>query len=447
MNRWLRSSVLEAGLLAVLSIFLFSGLDQVPFHPDEASLLFQSRDLEALVTDPLAMAWTPSRSPSADTTYRLLNAPLPKYILGLGRALAGYGSESVSVDWDWSRSWDGNVEAGALPPDDLLLAARLASATALLGAVVILYLVGRAVAGRAAGLAAAAFLGVNALALLHGRRAMAEGTLLLAVSVALWGLLSAGRRPFVAGLAMAVAASAKFSTLALLPVGGLAVVFGQPSSSRRLPAALRSMLLYLLGFVVLTFALNPILWKNPWTAAQRMLAERRELLARQVSDLEAMAPDHVPGTAAQRAAVLIGNLYIAPLQYAEVGNYSDELQPSIVAYEADFTHTLLRGSIGGGVLMALTLLGWVWAWLSARRTRGEARLQMMWLFAAMIAQGVALVALVPLPFQRYGLPLLPFLCLWTALGLTGGRRSTETNRRPDSRAAASVVRGADYSRK
>ena len=129
MRRILRSSAVEAALLAALSIFVLSGIDRVPFHPDEASLLFESRDLESLLARPLDMAWDPLKPSSAEMTYRLLNAPLPKYVLGLGRALAGFGPETVAVDWDWSKTWTQNAIAGALPPRDLLAAARTASAT------------------------------------------------------------------------------------------------------------------------------------------------------------------------------------------------------------------------------------------------------------------------------------------------------------------------------
>src|SRR4030066_894397 len=102
MRRILRSTAVEAALFALLSIFLLSGVDQVPFHPDESSLLFQSRALEALVTRPLDMAWVPGEPTTPDMTYRLLNAPLAKYVLGVARRLAGYGSAPVAVDLGWA---------------------------------------------------------------------------------------------------------------------------------------------------------------------------------------------------------------------------------------------------------------------------------------------------------------------------------------------------------
>jgi 4-amino-4-deoxy-L-arabinose transferase-like glycosyltransferase len=435
MRRILRSTAVEASLLAALSIFVLSGIDRVPFHPDEASLLYQSRDLEQLLSDPLDMAWEPSAAPSPEMTYRLLNAPLPKYVLGLGRRAAGFGPQAVAVDWDWSKTWIENAMLGALPGPRVLEAARTASATALLVGVAALYLATRRLAGRGAAIAAAVLLGINALALLHGRRAMAEGTLMMGVGIAVLGILSADRRPFLAGLAVAVAVASKTSTLPLLPIGWLAALWLPGVRKLNLTAAARGTLLYAAGFAVLTLALFPVLWRHPILAAERMVQERNELLARQVADIQMLAPDHVLSSAPQRSVVLVANLYLAPLQYAEVGNYLEELGPSIQQYQDAFGRDLLRSSAGGGFLLGLTLLGLAWGWRRAKRTEGDRGRAFVLLLLATIAQASALVIAIPLPVQRYMLPLLPFLCLWQGVGVAGGLAGPTTKRRPEVRAA------------
>ena len=196
---------IEIAVLIVLTAFLLGGAAGVPFHPDESSWLFQSRDLEGVFTRPLSLAWRPAARDTPELSYRLLNAPLAKYILGTARLAAGFSAASVGTDWSWSRSWDENVADGALPAQGLLAAARRASALLLIPAVVALYFCGRAVGGRGTGVAAAIFLGTNALVLLHGRRAMAEGALTLAICLALVGLIYADRHPWLAGLAAGVA--------------------------------------------------------------------------------------------------------------------------------------------------------------------------------------------------------------------------------------------------
>ena len=78
-------------------IWIFQGVGLVPFHPDESSVLYQSRDFEVWFTEPLSLVWDASNSDDYDQQYRALNAPLAKYVLGIGRRLAGYGPEAVDA--------------------------------------------------------------------------------------------------------------------------------------------------------------------------------------------------------------------------------------------------------------------------------------------------------------------------------------------------------------
>ena len=84
--------------LVLYSLFLLWGVQKVPFHPDESSLLYQSRDLEAYLHGPRALAWDASKLDDADQVYRLLNAPLTKYLLGLSRQLIGKGGDDLFND-------------------------------------------------------------------------------------------------------------------------------------------------------------------------------------------------------------------------------------------------------------------------------------------------------------------------------------------------------------
>ena len=110
--------------LSIAAVWIFSGLDRIPFHPDETSLLYQSRDLEFWLLSPATMAWEEQRMEDQDQTYRLLNPSFPKYVLGAGRLLAGFDASSVATDWDWTLSFESNQERGAYPPTGLLRGAR-----------------------------------------------------------------------------------------------------------------------------------------------------------------------------------------------------------------------------------------------------------------------------------------------------------------------------------
>ena len=76
-------------LLILLTAFALSGTRQVPFHPDESTQLYMSRDFDLLLSNPLSLAWTPDQSGDGRLHLRLVDAPLTKSLLGLGRSLAG----------------------------------------------------------------------------------------------------------------------------------------------------------------------------------------------------------------------------------------------------------------------------------------------------------------------------------------------------------------------
>ena len=102
MRNTLKSHWLFILLLPTLSVFYFWGLSKVPFHPDESTQLYMSADYEQITTKPFAMAWEENDSASSFTRYRLLDAPLTRYLLGFGRTL--FSLPALPSDWDWSAS-------------------------------------------------------------------------------------------------------------------------------------------------------------------------------------------------------------------------------------------------------------------------------------------------------------------------------------------------------
>ena len=68
-------------LLGILAVFHLAGASEVPFHPDEATYLYMSSDVDALLTRPASLAWTPASPDDPKLTYRLLSAPLTRDVL------------------------------------------------------------------------------------------------------------------------------------------------------------------------------------------------------------------------------------------------------------------------------------------------------------------------------------------------------------------------------
>ncbi len=401
-------------LAAAITTYHFAGLGAVPFHPDETSLLYQSRDLETLLRAPLRLAWDPALEGDYDQTYRALNPPLPKWVLGVGRRLAGYGPDWVAVDWDWSLSWQENVARGALPPEGLLWGARAASVALLPLTLAALYWIGLRLEGRALGLTAVVFFGLNALTLLHTRRAMAEGTLALGVSLAVALALEADRRPWLAGMAGAMAVASKLSAAPLALVGLVGALWSRTTAASpldRAGAAAR----YLTSLIVGILLLHPFLWSNPPRAALEMWQARQALLSEQTTTLEAILPGQAVDTPVERLAATLGQLFLNPPQLAEVGNYLEATQAMDQAYLANPLHRLGRGSVGGGLVMVLTLYGWILGSLRARHKGGAYARTVALLSLATAVEGLALFVTLSLPFQRYYIPLVPLLTLWMAL--------------------------------
>ncbi len=410
-------------LIPLLTLIHMIGAASVPFHPDESSYLFQSRDLEIWLTHPLDLVWQPGSTPDDPQGYRSLNSPLSKYVLGAGRRLAGYGPQAVSVDWDWTQDWVANIRAGAMPDSRLLLGARLASSALIALTLLFIYKVGIEISGRWTGLLAVGLVGTNALVLLHARRAMAEGTLLMAASMALWGITVAGRRPWIAGIGSALAFAAKQSAAPLALVGLASAVW--PRSGRRASGQWKHTLRFLLTAVVFTVVMQPFFWAHPLGAAKAMLDARRTLLSSQIETIRDVAPGRVLDSPLERAAAMIGEVFIVPPQVSEVGNYLEQTAVQDRAYLDNPFHRVLRGFAAGGVLFGLALVGLVLSFWPGGEAGDGQRMARRWLGVAGLAEVAALLLANPLPFQRYYLPLIPFVALWVAFGVTSLTRAMQ----------------------
>ncbi len=392
---------------AVYTAAAVASLPGVPFHPDESTFIYLSMDFEQYGRNPMAMAWQPDRQGEMLQIYRTLDAPLGRYLVGLGRAAAGYGS--LPVDWNWSLTWDENRAAGALPSDALLFASRLPMALLLPFSLLLIFLIGRRAWNDRVAWISALLLASNTLVLLHGRRAVSEGPIVFTTVLVLWSLVQAEKRPWLSGLCAGLAFCAKHSLGALAPVGLLAAAW-QPGKS--LKTVLTHLLLFSTLFALVVAALNPFLWAHPIQAVQDALHNRQDLAQRQVAD----RPQQALNSPALRLAGLIGGLYLTPPLFAETGNYTENTRASELAYLANPLTSLFR-SLAAGTLMFLSgLLGYLALTWQAVRQRPLPRREIL-LLAASLVQALALLVMVQLPFQRYYMPLVPHACLWTAYGL------------------------------
>lgn len=392
----------------VYTALIAIGLPGVPFHPDESTYIFMSHDLDLFFQQPLALAWQPGSQNDPTQVYRSQDAPLARYLIGLGRWAAGI--KAPTVDWDWTLSWQENQQAGALPSPDLLLASRASMVALFPLSLVLLFLTARRVWTERVAWISGILFASSALVLLHARRAMAESVLLFTTIFFLWSLVQAEKRPWLTGLTSALAFCAKHSLLALAPVGLLACIW--QSRQVGIWKRLKHALLFGSCFLVVFVALNPYTWLYPTQALQATLTNRQNLMQRQVAD----RPEQALNSFGLRVIAMIGSLYMTQPIFSETGNYIEETRAFEEAYLANPFHNLLRSLPAGALLFVTSMAGSLVSGLQATRQRPLPRKEIL-LLAASAVQAVALLLFIQLPFQRYYLPLVPHACLWIAFGI------------------------------
>ncbi|NIM92965.1 MAG: phospholipid carrier-dependent glycosyltransferase [Anaerolineales bacterium] len=404
-------------VIILLAVFLLWEIDGIPFHPDETSILYQTRDFELYISNPLSLSWDPENADDPEQIYRSLNPPLPKYILGFSRWLAGFSTEDVANDWDWTLSWQENEARGAVPDPILLRATRVTSTLFVILSLLFIYLVGAWIGGRATGILAVILLGTHALLVLHGRRAMAEGIMTFGITFALYGMLQGQKRPWLAGLTAAIAASTKLSVFAIVPISFLGTIWLTKEDSNRPKRITFNVVVFILVFIATFLVLNPILWGNPISGARIIWSARTEFLEGQITVINAIEPGQIMDTPLERIVILMGHLFIADPQIAEAGNYLQQTKLAADSYLGNPIYTLSRGMILGGLSIYLCLMGVVFGTLNSKQASGEERRGLMLVLLATLAMSLAILIANPIPYQRYYVPLIPFICLWISYGI------------------------------
>ncbi len=403
----------EWTIFTLSSLFIlvyFWGMPQVPFHPDESTHIYMSQDLAILFYDPLSLAMVPGQELTQDATYRALDAPLGRYLIGIGRFIL---KEPTSPsDWDWSANWQTNIDSGALPTPELLFASRLISTLLLPFTVILFYFSTRVVLPKVPSLIAAAYLGLHPLLLIHTRRAMSESVLLFGVVFFLWTLTKEKRNPLLIGLALAVAVNSKLTALALLPVGIIAVCWSS-KGKLNLKELLAKIAELTLVFLVISLLLNPFYWKNPIQALKVSFQTRQALTQQQVNDHLSGHQLNLP----TKVLSTISHLYILPPTLEETGNYLSDTNSTALAYFSFPLHSWGRGLIFGSIFISLTLGGILIAIKRYPKTNKHQKIAAVFFLMTTIILFGAISFFIPLPWQRYVVPLLPFTAVWIGYSL------------------------------
>jgi 4-amino-4-deoxy-L-arabinose transferase-like glycosyltransferase len=396
--------------------FLLATLPAVPFHPDEATYIFMSRDLDRILEQgPLAVCWHADGESDPLQVERERDCPLARYAIGWARRLAG--SAATEANWNWSLDWEQNLALGAVPSQELLFHARIPEVLLLFLSVLLMARIGFRLGGWMGAVAAAALLGMNSQVLLHARRAMSESGLLfgmiLVVAVLLEPRWRAGSffrglgRPLLAGAALAIAVSAKYSGLLMMPVavGGMFCVDPPSDRCKALWHGIARTGMLILAFFVFFLVLNPVYWCNPLGTLSAVVAERQRLMAEQVDALCSASRMAVLDSPVHRLLAPYYEWFVAPPAFWDIPKYAVHTAAAENAYMAQPLHTLTASWAGGLITTVLAFAGLIWAAVRAlvRKAAPPEWIAMVWLLSVFFG----IVVGVPILWQRYYLPLIP----------------------------------------
>ncbi len=402
-----RRKLLDSLWTGALVLYVMAGVLLVPFHGDESTTIYLSRDWFTLVQahDLSAVLYRdPPANPRAatDQQLRISNGVLSKYAIGLLSSLAGLSAADLNDQWLWGADWAYNLDNGHIPTDRLLFIGRLSSALMAALSVAVVFAIARRLGGRGVATLAAFIYAMTPSVLLNGRRAMYEGAFLLTIALVILVGVALARRmrdhaPFrgwlVLGLVSGLAVASKHTALiTVIPVFAALLYLSRYRFRQTLGYALSAAMVT--GGVFL--ALNPAWWGAPLQAPVAVLRWRQELLAGQVKQFGGYAD------ALDRLTALVQQPLGDPQYYEDERGWPQWIGGQIAAY-AD---SGLAG-LPGKLLVLLVYPAILLAALALPHSPQVALFVAVTLFTA-----AALLFLTPLPWQRYYLPLaLPWAVL------------------------------------
>lgn len=407
-----------------LVLYAFAGYRVTPFHGDESMQIFMSRDYayQFIERDMRRITYNEAWVDDLEQNLRLINGTVNKYTIGAAWHRAGFTLNQINWPWYWEESYDFNMAGGFYPGDDLLLVSRVPSTLFLAASVIVMFAVGRALAGRPVAYMATAYYALSPIVLVNGRRAMMEGSLLLGgLLTLLAGILlvqNRGWRAWAAALLLAFGAGFAVAskhtnviTVAAVFIGcGVTIIIeGGQEGWRRFGIRAAQVITAGLLSIALFLALNPAWWGNPVHRAQVVLAERVKLLEGQTAAFGGYA------NLFERLAGFYRQVFPGVPMYFEADSFREPLAGQIAVYEA----SLLAGVQLPGValpMFVLTIAGLLCLLkiIPLPDVRNPAR----WVIGVWaLMTSLFLVLSTPLEWQRYYLPVVPVVGLLASLGI------------------------------
>jgi len=397
------------GLIISFWFFLyFNSLPDVPFHPDESTQIFMSKDVRLLFNNTSELFYEDNPVDQVEQNYRLLDAPVTKYTIGT--FLIFNGLQSLKSDWDWTKTWDENKSS--IPTTAQLLTSRISIALFFPISILLFFLLLKEFFKDkyliiTLGIVMFAF---NSLLLLHTRRSMAESPLIFFLLLSLYALLKLPKRYlYFSSIPIALAINSKQTLLFLIPLAILLIILNYKNQLVKL---LIQCILFFILISGIHIALNPITWSDPIKTLSTMVKIRRELTMDQKLAIQSVSPEFIVETFPEKLIAYIGQLYILEPQPQEIGNYDSELRNSITHY---FNNTLFKGLLRtmatGVIYFMISIIG---LFSSSKLLSNKNKLILM---GGWILFSIEVLLFNQIPFQRYYLPAIPFTIILFLFGL------------------------------
>lgn len=412
--------------LALLTVYILAGVALVPFHGDESTIVFMGRDYHYLFVDgdlsQVLYDETWSQRPD-EQRLRLENGVISKTIYGWLAWRQGISVADLNKPWHWNSDYELNFQTNRAPGEQLLGAARMASAVQLALACLLYFQFANITLNRPTAYLASALFALHPNVLVNGRRAMMEGSHLLGLTLLLlagaWLLRERKWQAYpLLGACMGFAVAAKHPNALISALVFLAVSFAawretRPSAKRGPGSGRRPwirFILLLIAVVLLFLALNPAWWSAPFELPKIIIELRADLLRAQVGWFGGY------NSFEEQLRGFFQYVFAAEHQYFEVAGWAeyDTITAQIERYESSgLAGPLIGGTSLFGVLcFALAAFG---ALDLARNPKLKPDTRVLFLIW-MAGSALVTVAVTPLPWARYYLPLAPALIILVSHG-------------------------------
>ncbi len=407
--------VIPISILILYLVFFFSTILLVPFHPDESTQIYMSHDVDLIFTAPGSLFYHADTTLTPEQRYRLIDAPLPRTIIGISRGI--FHLPLLKSDWNWSLSWEENKANGALPTNYMLLVARLSLALFVPLGLVFFFLILKRLVNWQISLLFTLVLGMNAIFLVHTRRAMAEGLSFCLYFAVIFLIIRKPEKAFLIGMLAGLAFQAKQTTLPVLFMPVIIWIIKGIKTKNKLLSLKK--ILFFCGTIFLTYyVLNPVAWKDPFHVAILQIQHRLAFTQAQAAVYQAISSSLAVTTFPSRLAAWLANTYFATPAFYDIGNYSIELAQAILIYGSNILHRLFSGWYYGLLTLIIGLFGFILSLRKIKSVYNSTNNTFLVLLIISILQTAFSIFMLPITFQRYYLLNLALSMIWVSIGLS-----------------------------